>query len=142
MALWGRRAHIEGMVTNLLRRRLIGLAIAMLTSLMVVAATGALGQTNTQTIQQTLGNFRQLPLASEPYQRSSDDQLYRQQLRDQALQGQEQAAQTQQQLIDQSGSQLQQNLQAQRQHDVLIQQQSEAYRVQSLQQSLRLKQQH
>jgi hypothetical protein len=129
-----------GMVNNLLRRRLIGFAIAMLMPLIVV--TGALAQTNTQTIQQTLGNFRQLPLATEPYQRSIDDQLYRQQLRDQALQSQGQAAQAQQQLIDQSGSRLQENLQAQRQHDVLVQQQSEAYRVQSLQQALQLKHQH
>ena len=110
----------------------------MLAPLVVFTAPSALSQTNTQTIQQTLGNLRSLPLASEPYQRSSEDQLYRQQLRDQSLRSQGQATQAQQQLIDQSGRQLQQNLQAQQQRDDLVQQQSDAYRLQSLQ----LKQQH
>ena len=120
------------------RRRLIGFAFAVLAPLVVFTAPPALSQTSTQTIQQTLGNLRSLPLATEPYQRSSEDELYRQQLRDQALRGRGQATQAQQQLIDQSGRQLQQNLQAQRQHDILVQQQSDAYRLQALQ----LKQQH
>ena len=88
---------------------LAGLIVAMVA--VGGSGTAALAQTNTQTIQRTLGNMQSLPLppASDPYQRSTDDYLYRQQLRAQAQQGRAQATQNQQQLIDESGQVLQQN---------------------------------
>ncbi len=70
------------MDSTLLRRCVVGLAVATLVPLVILTTAAALGQTNTQTIQRTLGNMQSLPLASEPYQRSTDDYLYRQQLRD------------------------------------------------------------
>jgi len=113
----------------------------MLISLVILASAAALAQTNTQTIQRTLGNMQSLPSASEPYQRSTDDYLYRQQLRDQAQQSRGQAAQTRQQLIDQSGRALQQNLATQRQQQLQQQQQFYDYQLQS-QQQRQLQQQH
>jgi hypothetical protein len=134
-----RAAHMEDMDSTLLRRCVVGLAVATLVPLLATAV--ALGQTNTETIQRTLGNLQSLPPASEPYQRSTDDSLYRQQLRDQAQQSRAQAAQTQQQLIDESGQVLQQNLATQRQQQLQQQQQFYDYQLQSLQQR-RIQQQH
>jgi hypothetical protein len=119
--------------------RRIGLAIAILAPL---GAATALAQTNTQTIQQNLGNLQALPPPTEPYQRSTADYLYRQQLRDQARQTQAQRGQTRQQLIDQSGKKLQQNLSAQRQQQLQQQQQFYDYELQTQQQQLIQRQQH
>jgi len=119
---------------------LAGLIVAMVA--VGGSGTAALAQTNTQTIQRTLGNMQSLPPASDPYQRSTDDYLYRQQLREQAQQSQGQAAQTQQQLIDESGQVLQQNLATQRQQQLQQQQQFYDYQLQSQQQRLIQRQQH
>jgi hypothetical protein len=130
LAEWRDSAHIETM-DQALRR--IGLAFAIMAPLGAVAA---LAQTNTQAIQRNLGNLQSLPLSTEPYQRSTEDYLYRQQLRDQARQGQAQGAQTRQQLIDQSGQKLQQNLATQRQQQLQQQQQFYDYELQTQQQQL------
>ena len=122
------------------RRWVMGSAAAMLISLVILASAAA--QTNTQTIQRTLNNLQSLPLASEPYQRSTDDYLYRQQLRTQAQQGQAQATQRQQQLIDESGQVLQQNLGTQRQQQLQQQQQFYDYQLQSQQQRVIQQQRH
>src|SRR5882672_1729851 len=108
------------MVDNLHRRRVVRFAGAMLASALALVATVALAQTSGDTTEQVLGNRRPLPLPTEPYQRSRADQLYRERLRNQALQSQSQTAREQQRLIDQSGRQLRQNLQAQRQSDLLF----------------------
>jgi hypothetical protein len=125
---------------GLQRKWLVGLIVAM----MAVGgiAGGAFAQTNTQAIQQTLRNMQSLPPASEPYQRSTDDYLYRQQLRTQAQQGQAQATQRQQQLIDESGQVLQQNLGTQRQQQLQQQQQFYDYQLQSQQQRVIQQQRH
>ena len=136
----GGPAHIDSMDNRGLQRWwFVGLIVAMVAVDGFVGA--ALAQTNTQTIQQTLGNMRSLPLTSDPYQRSTDDYLYRQQLRAQAQQGRVQATQRQQQLIDESGQVLQQSLATQRQQQLQQQQQFYDYQLQSLQQR-QLQQQH
>ena len=109
------------------------LAVALLAPLPGLVAAGAAAQSNTQTIQRTLDNLSPLPPPSEPYQRSREDQLQREQRRGQALGEQGRATQSQQQLIDRSGRQLQQDLQAQRQRDIQLLQQYDAYKLQSLQ---------
>jgi hypothetical protein len=121
------------MTTNHYRWRAICFAITVLSPVLTLAGTASRAQTSSNTVQQVLGNRRPLPLPTDPYERSQADQLYSEQLRDQSLQSQSQAAQGQQQMIDQSGRQLQQNLQAQRQQDTLSQQQSESYLLQGLQ---------
>jgi hypothetical protein len=119
------------MTNNHHRWRAICFAIAVLSPVLTLAGT-AHAQTSSDTVEQVLGNRRPLPLPTDPYERSQADQLYSEQLRDQSLQSQGQAAQGQQQMIDQSGRQLQQNLQTQRQQDTLSQQQSESIRLQGL----------
>jgi len=136
-----RAAHIKGMENAILRRWAIGPAATILVPLIILTSAAALAQTNTQTIQRTLGNMQSLPPASDPYQRSTDEYLYRQQLRSQAQQSQGQAAQSQQQLIDESGQVLQQNLATQRQQQLQQQQQFYDYQLQS-QQQRRIQQQH
>ena len=106
-----------------------------------LGAVAAVAQTNTQTIQRNLGNLQSLPPPTDPYQRSTEDYLYRQQLRDQARQGQAQGARTRQQLIDQSGQKLQQNLATQRQQQLQQQQRFYDYELQTQQQQL-LRDQH
>ena len=133
---------MENMDSTLLRRRVVGLAVATLVPLVILTAAAALGQTNTETIQRTLNNMQSLPPPSEPYQRSTADYLYRQQLREQAQQGQAQATQRQQQLIDESGQVLQQNLATDRQQQLQQQQQFYQYQLQSQQQRQIQQQQH
>ena len=120
------------MISNNHRWRAICFAIAVLSPVLTLAGTATRAQTSCDTVGQVLGNRRPLPLPTDPYERSQADQLYSEQLRDQSLQSQSQAAQGQQQMIDQSGRQLQQNLQTQRQQDTLSQQQSESIHLQGL----------
>ena len=129
-------------VRSLQRWWLTGLIVAMV----AVGGSGtiALAQSNTQNIERTLGNMQSLPLppASDPYQRSTDYDLYRQQLRAQAQQGRAQATQKQQQLIDESGQVLQQNYATDRQQQLQQQQQFYNYQLQSQQQRVIQQQQH
>ena len=121
------------MISNHHRWRAICFAIAVLSPVLTLAGTATRAQTSSDTVGQVLGNRRPLPLPTDPYERSQADQRYSEQLRDQSLQSQSQAAQSQQQLIDQSSHQLQQRFRTQQQSDTLSQQQSESYRLQGLQ---------
>ena len=102
-------------------RRRPALALA---AVLVLVAAAAAAQTSTDTVGRVLRDLQPLPPPTEPYERSRADQLEGERLRDERLLDQRQAVGAQQQLIDQSGRRLQQDLQDQRQRDLLLQQQT------------------
>jgi hypothetical protein len=95
-----------------------------LAAVLVLVAAAAAAQTSSDTVQRVLRDLPPLPPPTEPYERSRADQLWRERLRDERLQDQRQAVRAQQQLIDQSGRRLQQDLRNRQQRDLLLQQQT------------------
>jgi len=112
------------------RHSLVWFMAALLAFGLLGAALPAAAQTSTNdTIQRILATRKPLPPPTDPYQRSLEDDLYRQAQRNQALSLQQAVNGRRQQTIDAFGSQLQNDLATRRQTDIQLWQQYQQNRL-------------